>query len=66
MHNDKYGKLLHKSLNNTNNNAYIVKINNYRYHALKPIANKYKQLNDLLKQFTHKKLTEYTLNKVTR
>ena len=62
---DENGKLLHKSLNNTNNEASTVKINDHWYHALKPNKNIYKQLNDLLKQFTHKELTEYILNKVT-
>ena len=41
-------------------------MNNYRYHVSNCIKNKYKQLNDLIKQFTHKELAEYTLNKVTR
>ena len=63
---DKYGKLLHKNLNNTKNNACIVKMNNYRYHVSNCIKSKYEQLNDLIKQFTHKELAEYTLNKVTR
>ena len=63
--NDENGKLLYKSWNNTNNEASTVKINNHWYHALKRNKNIYKQLNDLLKQFTHKELTEYILNKVT-
>ena len=62
---DENGKFLHKPESNTNNNAYIVKLNNNRYHALKPNKDKYKQLNDLLKQFTPKELSEYILNKVT-
>ena len=62
---DENVKLLYKSLNNTNNEASTVKINNHWYHALKRNKNIYKQLNDLLKQFTHKELTEYILNKVT-
>ena len=62
---DENGKLLYKSWNNTNNEASTVKINNHWYHALKRNKNIYKQLNDLLKQFTHKELTEYILNKVT-
>ena len=62
---DENGKFLHKPENNTDNDAYIVKINNNRYHALKPNKDKYNQLNDLLKQFTPKELTEYILNKVT-
>ena len=62
---DENVKLLYKSWNNTNNEASTVKINNHWYHALKRNKNIYKQLNDLLKQFTHKELTEYILNKVT-
>ena len=62
---DEYGTLLHKSLNNSNKKAYIVKINNHKYHALKPNKDKYKQLEELLKQLTHKELTDYMLRKVT-
>ena len=32
------------------------KINNHRYHALKPLKDKYTQLKELLKQFTQKEL----------
>ena len=62
---DEYGKLLQKSLNNSSKKAYMIKINNHRHHALKPIKDKYKQLEELLKQFTHKELTAYILRKVT-
>ena len=62
---DENGKLLHKSLSDTNNEACIVKINNHRYHALKPNKNKYNQLKELLNQFTHKELTDFILNKVS-
>ena len=62
---DENGKLLHKSLSDTNNEACIVKINNHRYHALKPNKNKYDQLKELLNQFTHKELTDFILNKVS-
>ena len=60
---DEYGELLYKSLNKSNNKAYITKIHN-RYHALKPDKDKFIQLKQLSKQFTHKELTEYTLNNV--
>ena len=63
---DEYGQLLHKSLNNTNNKACIVKINNHRYYALKPNKDKYIQLKELLKQFPHKELKEYIMNKITQ
>ena len=51
--------------NNANNEACIVKINNYRYHALKPNKIKYIQLKELLKLFMHKELLELILNKVS-
>ena len=60
---DENGKLIHKSLNNSINKADIVKINNSRYHALKP--DKYIQLKELLKQFSQKELHDFILNKVT-
>ena len=62
---DEYGTLLHKSLNNSNEKVYRVKVNNHRYHEVKPNKDKYKQLEELLKQFTHKELTDYMLRKVT-
>ena len=57
---DEYGVLLHKSNNRTNNVVNIIKINNYWYNALKPKKDKYKQLNELLKQITYQELSEYT------
>ena len=62
---DGNGKILHKSLNNTNNITYVVQINNNRYYALKPDKNKYTQLNNTLKQFTHKEIADFILNKVS-
>ena len=53
------GKLIHKSLNNSINKAYIVKINNSRYLALKPDKDKYIQLKELLKQFSQKELHDF-------
>ena len=41
---DEYGTLLHKSLNNSNKKVYRVKVNNHRYHEVKPNKDKYKQL----------------------
>ena len=57
------GRLIHNPINNALKNAYIVKINNNRYHALKPIKDKYKKLEELLKQFTHKEITNFILRK---
>ena len=33
---NEYGDVLHKSINNSNNEAHIVKINDQRYNAIKP------------------------------
>ena len=62
---DENNEILYNSKNKSNNKAYITKINN-RYHALKPDKDKFVQLKHLLKQFTHKELTEYILNSVTQ
>ena len=43
----------------------MIKINN-RYHALKPGIDEFVQLYQLLKQFTHKELTEFILNNIIR
>ena len=59
----EYGELLYKSLNKSNNKAYVTKINN-RYDALKSDKDKFAQLKQLLKQFKHKELTEYVSNNV--
>ena len=61
---DEYEQEIYNSINKSNNKAYIVKINNNTYHALKPINDKYTQLKTLLKQFPHKKLTDLILNKI--
>ena len=62
---DENGKLINKSFNNSINKAYIVKINNNRYHALKPDKDKYIQLNQLLKQFSQKELYDFIMSTIT-
>ena len=62
---DENGKLINKSFNNSINKAYIVKINNNRYHALKPDKDKYIQLKQLLKQFNQKELYDFITSKIT-
>ena len=61
---DENGKLIHKSFNNSINKGYIVKINNNRYHALKPDKDKYIQLKQLLEQFSQKELYDFIMNKM--
>ena len=52
---DENHNLIHKSINNSNKKACIVKINNNRYQALKPNKDKYIQLRELLKNNFRKK-----------
>ena len=54
---------IYKSTNNSNKIEKIIKINN-RYHAIKPQKDKHLKLEELLKSFTHKELTEYILTKL--
>ena len=58
-------EIIYSTKNKSNNKAYIIKINN-RYHALKPNTDTFVQLKQLLKQFTHKELTEFVLNYITQ
>ena len=62
---DENHNLIHKSINNSNKKACIVKINNNRYHALKPNKDKYIQLRELLKEFSEKELYDFIMNKIT-
>ena len=62
---NEYGDLLQRATNSINNIAYILKINNNRYHAVKRNKDKYTMLKGTLKLFTHKELTNFLLNKVS-
>ena len=55
---------IYESINYSNKNAYIKKINNNRYHAIKPDKDQYLKLKELLRSFTHKELTDLILSKV--
>ena len=60
---DNTKEIIYHSKNNANRKAYIIKINN-RYHALKPTKDKCTKLNNLLKQFTQKELSDFILKKI--
>ena len=62
---DENHNLIHQSINNSNKKACIVKVNNNRYHALKPNKDKYIQLRELLKEFSEKELYDFIMNKIT-
>ena len=50
--------------NDSTNKAYIVQLKNNRYAALKPLKNKFMQLEKMLTSFSHKELKEYILNHI--
>ena len=55
---------IYKPTNNSNKTANIIKINNNRYHPIKPQKDKYLKLEELLKSFTQKELKDYILSKI--
>ena len=50
---------IYTSKNDTTNKAYIVKLKNNRYAAIKPLKNKYIQLDEILKCLSQTELKEY-------
>ena len=61
---DENDNIVYMSNNNSSNKAQIVKINNYRYTAMKPFKNKFVKLDELLDSFPHLDLREYILQKI--
>ena len=61
---DENDNIVYMSNNNSSNKAQIVKINNYRYAAMKPFKNKFVKLDELLDSFPHLDLREYILQKI--
>ena len=62
---DKKCEIIYNPINKSDQKACIVKINNNRYHALKPKMTKEMKLKKLLTQFTHKELPNIILSKIT-
>ena len=63
---DENNNIIYTPNNNSTNNAQIVKINNYRYAAVKPLKNKLIKLNELLKYFSHLKLREHIIQNILK
>ena len=61
---DENNKMLYSPNNNSANKAKIVKINNCRYAAIKPLKDKFIKLNELLKSFSKLELREYFLQRI--
>ena len=60
VYNENDEKIYH-GINNSENKAKIVEINNHRYHAKKPLQNKYIKLNKLLKTYSQEELSSHLL-----
>ena len=53
---DENNNIIYTPNNNSINKAQIVKINNNRYAAVKPLKNRFIKLNELLESFSHSEL----------
>ena len=63
---DENNKILYTSKNNSTNKAQIVKLNDDRYAAIKPLKNKFIKLNSLLASFAHVKLRAHILQNISK
>ena len=68
---DENNKILYIPNNNSTNKAQIVKIDNDRYAAIKPLKNKFIKIDKLLQSFSHLELREHIIqntlkNKIDR
>lgn len=54
---DEKNNILYSPRNNSNNKAYIIKMNNHRYSAIKPKKSKSIKLKKLLSSFTYEELS---------
>ena len=63
---DDNNNIIYLSKNNSTDKAHIVKLNNYRYAAIKPLKNKFIKLDKLLESFSHTELREYILQNILK
>ena len=61
---DENNKIIYTPSNNGNNKAMIIKINDYRYAAIKPPRDKFRKLHGLLRLYSHSELKEFILQKI--
>ena len=54
---------MYASINKSKKKAYVVKINNYRYNAIKPPTPEIIKSKNMLSQFTHEELS-HTLKEI--
>ena len=63
---DENNNIIYMPNNNSTNKAQTVKINNYRYAAIKLPKNKFIKLNELLKSFSHLELREHIIQNIPK
>ena len=63
---DDNNNIIYLSKNNSTNKAHIVRFNNYRYAAIKPLKNKFIKLDKLLKSFSHTELRQHILQNILK
>ena len=63
---DENNNIIYMPNNNSTKKAQIVKINNYRYAAIKLPKNKFIKLNKLLKSFCHLELREHIIQNILK
>ena len=63
---DENDEIIYHPINNSKNKAKIIKSNNHRYHAIKPLQNKYIKLNKLLKTYSQEELSSHLLQKLKK
>ena len=63
---DENNNIIYTPNNNSTNKAQMVKLNNYRYAAVKPQKNKFIKLNEILKSFSHLELREHIFQNILK
>ena len=63
---DEDGVVLYQINNNGSTKAKIVKMNNFRYAAIKPIRNKSIKLNEFIKSHFHHELRDYLFENILK
>ena len=58
---DVNDETIHHPIKNSKNKAEMIKLNNHKYHAMKPLQNKYTELNKLLKTYSQEELSRHLL-----
>ena len=63
---DKNNKKIYITENNSTKKVHIVKLENNRYAALKPLKTKFIKLDKMLKSFLHKDIREHILQYILK